>query len=187
MVDNKLNWNFQLNGVKLKLAKGTGILAKIRHYVPNDTLKSLYFSFVNPYIDYNLLNWGMASQTQLQSINSKMKKSVRIMSFKDKYHHSTPLFKEVEILPLMQFIEFKYCKFMWKLMNQTLPQSLASNFNVNDRNQLFNPISRLDSLRNFVLFAGPRLWKNLPTSISSLTSLDTFSKKLKMYFLNQLE
>ena len=187
LVDNKLNWNFQLNAVKLKLAKGTGLLAKIRHYVPNDTLKSLYFSFVNPYIDYNLLNWGMASDTQLQSISSKMKKSVRIMSFKDKYHHSTPLFKELEILPLAQFIKFKYCKFMWKLMNQTLPPSLASNFNVNDRNQLFNSISRLESLHNFVRFAGPRLWNNLPSSISSQTSLVTFSKKLKKYFLDQLE
>ena len=186
LVDNKLNWNFQINAVKLKLAKGTGLLAKIRHFVPNDTLKSLYFSFVNPYIDYNLLNWGMASTTDLQSISMKMKKSVRIICFKDKYYHSTPLFKELRILPLTQFIEFKYFKFMWKLMNQILPPSIAANFNVNDRNQLFSSISRLESLSNFVRFAGPRLWKNLPASISSLTSLDTFSKKLKIHMLEQL-
>ena len=88
------------------LAEGTGLLAKIRHFVPKDTLKSLYFSFVNPYIDYNLLNWGMASATELEAISLKMKKSVRILSFKDKYSHSTPLFKELKILPLTQFIEF---------------------------------------------------------------------------------
>ena len=91
----------------------------------------------------------------------KMKKSVRILSFKDKYYHSTPLFKELKILPLAQFIEFKYCKFMWKLMNQILPPSIASNFIINDRNQLFTSISRLKSLSNFVRFAGPGLWKKL--------------------------
>ena len=128
----------------------------------------------------------MASATELEAINLKMKKSVRILSFKDKYYHSTPLFKELKILPLAQFIEFKYCKFMWKLMNQILPPSIASNFIINDRNQLFTSISRLKSLSNFVLFAGPVFWKKLPASVSSQTSLDTFSKKLKELMLEQL-
>ena len=35
LVDNKLNWSYQINAVNLKLSKGTGLLAKIRHYVPN--------------------------------------------------------------------------------------------------------------------------------------------------------
>ena len=186
LVDNKLNWSFQINAVKLKLAKGTGLLAKIRHYVPPDTLKSLYFSFVNPYIDYNLLNWGMASKTHLQSIDTKMKKSVRILSFKDRFCHSAPLFKELEILPLEQFIEFKYCRFMWKMVNQILPPTLISNFNVNDRQHLNNSISRLESLSRFTRFAGPVLWKALPSNITSLTSLNLFSKKLKSYMLDQL-
>ena len=52
LVDNKLNWSYQINAVNLKLSKGTGLLAKIRHYVPNGVPRSLYFSFMNPYIDY---------------------------------------------------------------------------------------------------------------------------------------
>ena len=62
LVDNKLNWSYQINAVNLKLSKGTGLLAKIRHYVPNGVSRSLYFSFMNPYVDYNLLNWGMAAR-----------------------------------------------------------------------------------------------------------------------------
>ena len=43
LIDNKLNWSNQINAINLKLSKGTGLLAKIRHYVPTSVLRSLYF------------------------------------------------------------------------------------------------------------------------------------------------
>ena len=54
-MDNKLNWNTQINTIKLtqintiklRLSKGISILAKIRHYVPEMVLRTLYFTFVN--------------------------------------------------------------------------------------------------------------------------------------------
>ena len=41
LIDNKLNWSYQINAVNLKLSKGIGLLAKIRHYVPISILRSL--------------------------------------------------------------------------------------------------------------------------------------------------
>ena len=99
LIDNKLSWTFQINAVSLKNSKGIGLLAKVRHYVPSSILRSLYFSFMNSYIDYNLLNYGMASQTNLNVINSKIKKAVRIISFKDRDDHTDPLLKELGIMP----------------------------------------------------------------------------------------
>ena len=113
LIDNKLNWSFHIKDVSLKISKGAGLLAKIRHYAPGCILRSLYFSFINPYIDYNLLNWGMASSTNLNVINIKVKKAVRIISFKDRDEHTAPLFKDLQILPLDKSIEVKYGKFMW--------------------------------------------------------------------------
>ena len=62
LIDNKLNWKYHINAVNLKLAKGAGLLAKIRHYVPGEVLKSLYFSFINPYIDYIISSTGYGSK-----------------------------------------------------------------------------------------------------------------------------
>ena len=92
----------------MKLSKGIGLLAKIRHFVPSSILRSLYYSFINPYIDYNLLNWGMAAITNLNTVNQKIKKAVRIISFKNNDHPTDPLFKELEILPLDKSIELKF-------------------------------------------------------------------------------
>ena len=54
LIDNKLNWTNQIDAINLKLSKGTGLLAKIRHYAPKTVLRSLFFSFINPHTDYNL-------------------------------------------------------------------------------------------------------------------------------------
>ena len=126
----------------------------------------------------------MATSTSLNAINLKIKKAVRIMSFKERDHHTAALFRELRILPLDKSIDLKYAKFMWKLNNGHLPESLVKNFRTNIRTKFSTAFSRLDSLKKFVLFAGPQLWKDLPTNITNKPSLDSFSKTLKNYFID---
>ena len=181
LIDNKLNWTYQIKAVSLKNSKGIGILAKARHYVPGSILRSLYFSFMNSYIDYNLLNYGMASETNLNVINSNIKKAVRIICFKDRDDHTDPLFKEQGIMPLDKSIELKYAKFMWRLHNGYLPESLSKNFHYNSRTGFSMSISRLQSLNQFIRFAGPKLWRDLPSDLTEKPSLDSFTKAYKVY------
>ena len=56
ILDNTLNWDKHIKHVNIKISKGTGILARLRHLVPKETVRSLYFSFIQPYIDYGLIN-----------------------------------------------------------------------------------------------------------------------------------
>ena len=184
LIDNKLNWTPQINAVNLKLSKGLGLLAKIRHYVPSSVLKSLYYSFINPYIDYNLLNWGMAAPSNLNSVNLKIKKAVRIIAFKGRDHHTDPLFKELEILPREKSIELKNAKFMWRFVNGHLPESLSCILRSNERTNYSNSISRLESLKRFIRFSGPKLWQELPNCIKNKPSLKSFSNALKNFFIH---
>ena len=191
LIDNKLLWTEQINAINLKLSKGIGLLAKIRHFVPKTVLRSLYFSFIHPHIEYNLLNWGMAAQTNLNSININMKKAIRIISFKDREEASVPLFKEFNILPLDKCFQLKQAKFIWKLMNGYLPLSIASNFkphttSIGVRSQFPFPTPRLDYARNHITFAGLKLWNDIPMKIKTIKFLKSFSKTLKSYFLNNL-
>ena len=187
LIDNKLNWSNQINAIKLKLSKGVGLLAKIRHYVPRSVLRSLYFSFINPYVDYNLLNWGMATKTNLDPINKKIKKAIRIISFKDSDHPSTPLYKDLKILPLEKSIDMRNAKFMWKLVNGYLPPSLSSIFRSNDRTMYSQSLSRLKSLKNFILYAGPVVWDELPMVIKQRKTLKSFSELLLTHYINSLK
>jgi hypothetical protein len=186
LIDNKISWKNQINAIKLKLAKGIGLLAKIRHFVPRSVLRSLYFSFINPYVDYNLLNWGMASPTNLDPLDKKIKKAIRIISFKDSDHPSAPLFKNLNILPLANSIQLRRAKHMWKLFNGFLPPSLTSQFNPNERTMFSFSMSRLVSLQGFILFAGPSVWNQIPASIQQKSSLNSFSKAVKSHLFESL-
>ena len=73
---------------------------------------------------------------------------------------------------------------MWKLNNGYLPESLVKIFRTNIRAKFSTAFSRLESLKNFVVFAGPQLWKKLPTNITNKPSLDSFSKTFKKYLID---
>jgi hypothetical protein len=187
LIDNKLNWEEQINAVNLKLSKGLGLLAKIRHFVPRNTLRSLYFTFMNPHIDYNILNWGMASSSNLEGISKKIKKAVRIMAFKNSEDPTIPLFREFNILPLESFIDFRYGKFFWKLMNNELPESLKSSFRFNERTRFTAQNPRLELNQRFVTYSGMKLWNDdIPICIKSKKSYKSFSKNYYKHLIDLL-
>ena len=121
----------------------------------------------------------MASSTNLNVLNIKVKKAVCIISFKDRYEHTAPLFKDLQILPLDKSIEIKYGKFMWRLHNNYLPNSIIKNFRSNSRTNFSRSLSRLESLNKFVLFEGPQLWSQLPSDLIDKPSLNSFTKAYK--------
>ena len=104
-IDKHLTWKQHIHYVNLKISRGIGLLAKLRHFVPKNTLRTLYYAFIQPHVDYGLLNWGCANKTALNPIRLSIKKAVRIMAFEEKYdkvnkkYVSTgPLFHKFNIL-----------------------------------------------------------------------------------------
>ena len=70
---------------------------------------------------------------------------------------------------------------MWKLHNDYLPSSISKNFRSNSRTNFSMSLSRLESLKQFVLFAGPQHWSQLLPEITTKPSLDSFTKAYKKY------
>ena len=62
IIDDKLNWSEHVNNLKIKLAKGSGISRKCRICFSIDTLITLYYSFIYPYITYCLEVWEGTSE-----------------------------------------------------------------------------------------------------------------------------
>ena len=128
----------------------------------------------------------MASPTNLDPIDKKIKKAVRIISFKDSDHPSAPLYKNLKILPLSKSFELRQAKHMWKLINGFLPPSMSSQFNFNERTVFSISFSRLVSLQRFILFMGPIIWNQVPDIIKNKSSLNSFTKFLKIHLLDSI-
>ena len=52
--------------VALKVSRVTGLIAKLRFFVPTHTLLTIYQSFIAPYLTYGVVAWGQASKSSLE-------------------------------------------------------------------------------------------------------------------------
>ena len=127
LIDKTLSWTYHINHVNLKISRGKAILTKLRHYVSKDTLCMLYFAFVQPNIDYGLIVWGSAMPSDLKPIQTNIKKTIRKMLFKKSNHPTEPLFQKLNILDFEKLKLLKIGIFMWKVLDDKVPQTLTLN------------------------------------------------------------
>ena len=140
-IDNKLTWKSHIEHVKAKLCKGNGMISKIRYYVNDLCLLNLFYSFIQSHVNYNLLNWSATYPSLLNQIELKIKAAVRLISFKNKYEHTNPLFFKHKILPLHDMIRYKQGSFLWKICKGFVKKPLSEVFVCNVYNYVFRTSS----------------------------------------------
>ena len=150
VLDEFLSWDAHVNKLCKKLAQTNGIFSELRHYVPQKTCISVYFSLFYTFILYGSLAWQFTSKTNLNRVFILQKKCLRIITFSFYKDHSNPLFKDVKLLKLRDVLESEIIKFFYKFSRNELPKSLCSIFNLvqevhtrNRRNNLLIYIPRM--------------------------------------------
>ena len=58
IIDSHLSWMDHVQHIRKKISKGIGILYKTKDYLKSDTLLTLYYSFVYPYLIYCIRSVG---------------------------------------------------------------------------------------------------------------------------------
>ena len=78
IIDSKLSWKEHISYVCGKVAKGIGIISKVRKYVNKSTLLELYYSFSYPYLTYCNHVWGLSCKSYMDAM-------VMLQKFKFKF------------------------------------------------------------------------------------------------------
>ena len=190
LFDNKLTWKPQIEQISKKIIKNNALLAKLRHFIPSDKLKTIYNALIQPHIDYGILSWGTAAETNLNKISSLQRKAIRILTFKKKEEDSAPLFKQENLLPLEKCIILQNCKFIWKFVNKQQPASIDTLFikhqiyfatrHVNEL-KLNLPFKRTALGTSFLFYSGIKHWNNLPFNVKSSKSTFSLKRNLKLF------
>ncbi len=68
LIDNKLSWKAHVQQINLKISKGIGIIARLRHYVSKNILIDIYNSCIQPHINYAVINWGGTFKSTLNPL-----------------------------------------------------------------------------------------------------------------------
>ena len=161
------------------------MISKIRYYVNDHCLLNLYYAFIQSHLNYNLLNWTSTYPSNIKSINLKVKASIRLISFKNKYEHTKPLFLNKAILPFNELINYQKGNFLWKISNGYIQSPLSEIFIINNYNRyrfnLPNPLNTLD--KNKLVYSSIKYWNSLPVHIRKATTLNNFKLKQKKHLM----
>jgi hypothetical protein len=127
-IDNKLSWKNHITYIKSKISKGLGILYRARRFLDNKSLKTLYYSFIYPYLVYCIELWGFTFKTYLEPLYLIQKKIVRIITCSEYLANTDLLFKGLEILSVYKLSIFRVCIFLYKYKNNQVPRIFTNYF-----------------------------------------------------------
>ena len=91
IIDEFLNWKSHFHILTTKLGLSIGLFSKIRHFVPANLLRTVYF---DSYLCYVCQVWGQNKNASTKEITSIQGKASRIISFKDHNAATGPLYRE---------------------------------------------------------------------------------------------
>ena len=112
VLDKHLSWTEHIHYLNTKLYKSIGMVSKLRHYVSQTLLRTIYFAFFQPHIEYCINIWTCTTRTTLEPINISMKKAIRKMTFSRMDSHTKPLFKKLNILDFQNTLDLILGKFV---------------------------------------------------------------------------
>ena len=199
MLDDSMCWKPHISYVCSRIARNSGIIAKLRHYLSIKQLTQIYYNLIYPYISYAIMAWGSTYKTNIQKVQVKQNHVIRMIFFATLYGKGTesakPLLNILDILTVQNVYNLSILKFMHSWHNGMLPSIFENMFryarNVHNHNtryasnqNLYKSGIKTNIGKQAISFMAIDIWSSLPTD---LKQSNTFSckKTLKTYLLNQ--
>jgi hypothetical protein len=104
--DPLLNFKYHISLLTTKLSRALFMLRSTKNFLTPAALKSIYFSLFHCHLIHCLPIWSSTHQNLISKIHKMQKTAIRIISQSKCNSHTEPLFKNIEILPFPELIEF---------------------------------------------------------------------------------
>ena len=175
------------------MSKGLGILCKAKRVLKLDTLVTLYYSFIYPYMLYCIGVWGSASKECMTSIYRLQKRAVRIIKSVPTRTESAPMFQSLELLSVFEIYMYKVMLFMYKSYHNLVADCVSDLFirtnEIHDRDtrqsdKYYVQFTRLTSVQKSMRFRGPSACNYFYDNIDIDCPIATFKSILKRYLLS---
>ena len=131
LIDEHLSWKYQIKSIALKVSRGLGIIAKLKPFLKDNLIRTIYFSVVYSHLYYGIQAWGSADQTTLNKLEVLQNKAVRILSGSQYFQiygqepgplpSSEPLYKKLEILKIKDIFEVSISNFVYSTLTFDSP------------------------------------------------------------------
>ena len=159
-IDNELSWLPHIDNLHKKLKSATGILKNMRHNIPEEHYKSVYFALFESHMTYCITVFGHACKNYVQKLFTVQKHCIRILfgdldAYLDKLktcarcrpfddqllgkefftkEHTKPLFHKLSILAFKNLYNYHICLETLKTLKLKTPNCLYVLYTISKRN-----------------------------------------------------
>ena len=92
LIYDNLNWKQQFKEQCSKVARGSWALNQLKHFVDEQTLRSVYQCRIYSHLQYCISSWGTASKSTSAPLFILQKRSIRLLTGSGHQEHTNPLF-----------------------------------------------------------------------------------------------
>ena len=190
-IDENLTWHFHIDKLCKKIASAIGAIKRVKPFVPQSTLLSIYNSLVKSHFDYCSLVWGNCGKTSSNKLQKLQNRAARVITSSSYDVVSIPCFITSAGKNYILNVKFRKPSWFSCRLNGLVPEYLTSKFvtrNVSNyalrdsANKLVVPFPRTNYMKNSFSYSGATLWNSLPYTIRESSSSHQFKRLLHEYF-----
>ena len=199
LIDENLAWNHHISYVSSKVSRATGLLAKLKHYLPKYALMTIFNSLCVSHLSYAITAWGSAPPSTVNRLVTLHKKGIRHVHNAKYNAHSDPLFSSTQTLNMKDLFRLNCVKLMYKCLQGKLPKYHSVQIptkldnSITETRQKHNIILKPHTNNNFKInslnYKIGTAWNELPYDIkeTSYKTMGTFTKHVKKHYLSKYD
>jgi hypothetical protein len=168
IIDDTLSWKQHIEQVINKMSTACYALSNIKHIVPLDTLKVIYFTHIHSIISYGIIFWGSSSYAN--NVFILQKKIIRIITNTRSRDSCREVFKNMEIMTL--YSQDMYSLILYTVNNKNLfsTNNEIHKYRTRYNNNLHLPIANLSKFNKGAYMSGFKVFTHRPQYIKTLAN-----------------
>ena len=177
-----------------RISRALFSLKQVKHVLPLDSLRNLYFALIHPHLSYGNLAWGNADKNVIRKLTLLQKRAIRTINRSEYNSHTEPKFRSSRIMKLCDLYEYDSLLFMYDYRANNLPKLFDGHFPLNRdmpsarntrQSSLFKiPFMRSNFSRKSPSFTFPTLWNEWAKRFSDNWNRPQFKRFVKKQILN---
>ena len=177
-----------------KLSSGLYALNSVKHILPYNQMRQIYFILIHPYLNYGTLLWGSAKKMYLRKLATLQNKAVRIITLANYNASAAPIYTTTNIMPLDDLFKSHLANLMFQHKHNQLPLAIQTLFTPNKETHSHHTRQQLDphitrkrtkKISNTFLHKAPEYWYKIPQDIKDSITINSFKNKMKIYLVNK--
>ena len=113
VIDCFLSWHDHIDHISSKISKSVNIIAKLKRHVTTQSLISIYYALVYPYLNYGCILWGNNYEAPVSQLVKLQDKVVRVINNVPLRDHITPHYVNLGLIRLPDIVKLNTCQLIY--------------------------------------------------------------------------